>query len=393
MHQGLPRVYDFGFTPFDHPHDSPVRIARPPSFFTEAALSPSRPARHPAWGIALVALIALAGLFYVKWAPYYDRAFVAAQTHSIGASILTGGQDAPPAPSLHAALDYAKVYGLAIWKALLLGLLLGSAIQVLLPPRWIERWLGRRDAGGVVTGGLLSIPSMMCTCCAAPVINGLRHCRAAPGGTAAYWLGNTMLNPATLVFMGFVLGWHWAELRLALGLVMVLGVGWALNRMHKTDCTPTGDTGATEADTDPSFFLPGQVLRRWARAFAGMALRLLPEYLVLVLLLGAARAWLFPVLDFSIDNSLVWIVGAALVGTLFVIPTAGEVPIVQALLALGVGVGPAAALLVTLPPVSLPSLAMVSRSFRRSELAVLALGVIVLGVVAGGLAIGLGFGG
>src|SRR5690606_37832218 len=51
-----------------------------------------------------------------------------------------------------------------------------------------------------------------------------------PGGTAAYWLGNTMLNPATLVFMGFVLGWHWAGLRLALGLVMVLGVGWALNR-------------------------------------------------------------------------------------------------------------------------------------------------------------------
>ncbi len=98
-------------------------------------------------------------------------------------------------------------------------------------------------------------------------------------------------------------------------------------------------------------------------------------------------------LDFSIDNGLLWIVGAALVGTLFVIPTAGEVPIVQALLALGVGVGPAAALLVTLPPVSLPSLAMVSRSFRRSELAVLALGVVALGVIGGGLAIALGFGG
>src|SRR3546814_14702927 len=49
---------------------------------------------------------------------------------------------------------------------------------------------------------------MMCTCCAPPVVNGLRQCRAASGSTAAYWLGNTILNPATLVFMGFVLGWH-----------------------------------------------------------------------------------------------------------------------------------------------------------------------------------------
>ncbi len=355
-------------------------------------MSPSRPARHPAWGIALVALIALAGLFYVKWSPYYDRAFTAAQTHSIGASILTGGQDAPPAPSLRAALDYAQAYGLAIWKALLLGLLLGSAIQTLLPPRWIERWLGRANGSSVMAGGLLSIPSMMCTCCAAPVITGLRRCRAAPGGTAAYWLGNTMLNPATLVFMGFVLGWHWAGLRLALGLAMVLGLGWALNRMGKADCAPAGGSAGPVPEADPAHFQPGRILRRWAQAFAGMALRLLPEYLILVLLLGAARAWLFPVLDFSIDNSLLWIVGAALVGTLFVIPTAGEVPIVQALLALGVGVGPAAALLVTLPPVSLPSLVMVSRAFRRSELAVLALGVIALGVLGGGLAVGLGFG-
>ena len=347
------------------------------------------PARHPAWSIALVVLIALVGLFYVKWSPYYDRAFTAAETHSIGASILTAGQDAPPAPSLEAALGYAKAYGLAIWKALVLGLLLGSAVQTLLPSRWIERWLGRTDAGGVMTGSLLSIPSMMCTCCAAPVITGLRHCRAAPGSTVAYWLGNTMLNPATLVFMGFVLGWQWAGLRLGLGLVMVLGLGWMLNRMSGT----TGTAASAPAEpADPDFFQPGPLLRRWASAFASMAWRLLPEYLILVLLLGAARAWLFPVLDFSIDNSLWWIVGAALVGTLFVIPTAGEVPIVQALLALGVGVGPAAALLVTLPPVSLPSLAMVSRAFRRQELLVLVSGVAILGVVAGGLAIALGLG-
>ncbi|WP_298013674.1 permease [uncultured Castellaniella sp.] len=355
---------------------------------------PSAPhARHPLWGLCVFALIALVGLYYVKWSPYYDRIFVAEQTRSIGGSILNGSDGMLPAPSLQAALDYALAYGRAIWKALILGLLLGSALQALLPPRWIRRWLGGSGAGSVLTGSLLSIPSMMCTCCSAPVVNGLRQCRAAPGATAAYWLGNTMLNPATLVFMGFVLGWQWAGLRLAAGLAMVLGLGWLVNRLNRSSAplasTPAGmDTDACDADAPMDVH---SMLRRWARAFTGMALRLLPEYLILVLLLGAARAWLFPVLDMSIDNSLLWIAGAAIAGLLFVIPTAGEVPIVQAMLALGVAAGPAAALLVTLPPVSLPSLAMVAKSFRRADLAVMIAGIVFLGMLAGGAAVLLGF--
>src|SRR5690606_28378384 len=125
--------------------------------------------------------------------PYYDRSFAAAETHSIGASILTGADGTVPAASWQAAVDYAISYGRAIWKAMLLGLLLGSALQALLPQRWIQRWLGGLGTGSVVTGSLLSIPSMMCTCCSAPVVTGLRRCEAGPGSTAAWWLGNTML--------------------------------------------------------------------------------------------------------------------------------------------------------------------------------------------------------
>lgn len=346
---------------------------------------------HPAWGVSVFILIAVIGLFLVKWSPYYDRAFVAAQTHSIGHSILTNADGSVSASSWQAALDYAWVYGRAIWKALLLGLLLGSALQALLPGAWIRRWLGGLGAGSVVTGSLLSVPSMMCTCCAAPVVRGLRQCQAAPGGTAAYWLGNTMLNPATLVFMGFVLGWQWVGLRLALGLAMVLGLGWVLNRMNQGPGAKDANRAAPEISVPPAPMDVGSVLNRWARSFIGMAVRLLPEYLVLVLLLGAARVWLLPALDLSIDNSLVWIIAAAVIGMLFVIPTAGEVPIVQALLTLGVAAGPAAALLLTLPPVSLPSLVMVAQSFRRSELIVLMAGVVAFGVLAAALAIGLGF--
>jgi uncharacterized membrane protein YraQ (UPF0718 family) len=76
---------------------------------------------------------------------------------------------------------------------------------------------------------------------------------------------------------------------------------------------------------------------------------------------------------------------------LFVIPTAGEVPIIQAMLALGVGVGPLGALMMTLPPVSVPSLAMVAGSFPARALAAVAIGVVAFGVAGGLAAVWLGF--
>jgi uncharacterized membrane protein YraQ (UPF0718 family) len=337
--------------------------------------------------VATFIALAVAGLLYVKWLPYYDRAFLAAAHHSIGSSILMGGAARAPAPSLDAALAYALAYGKAIWKAMVLGLLLGSGVQALLPVDGVTRWLGRQGFGSALAGGLLALPGMMCTCCAAPVVVGLRQRHAAAGAAIAFWLGNSVLNPATLIFMGFVLGWRWAALRLLLGVPMVFGLGYLANRMTSALEAAQGQAALVDLAAAPQ----EAPFRRWLRLLARMTLRLVPEYVILVLLLGAGRAWLFPAMGPEIGNHLGWIVAFALAGMVFVIPTAGEVPIIQAMLSLGVGVGPAAALLMTLPPISLPSVAMLARSFPPRILALVAAGVVLSGLLGGILAVGLGF--
>lgn len=340
---------------------------------------------RPVSRLVLLFAVAAAGLLYVKWLPYWDRAFVAASKHAIGPSILMGKAAQAPAPSWKAAVDYAAAYGNAIWKAMVLGLLLGSGVQALLPTDWVSRLLGRSRFGSAVAGGLISLPGMMCTCCAAPVVAGLRRRQASAGGAIAFWLGNSVLNPATLVFMGFVLGWRWAALRLLLGVPMVFGLGYLANRM-------TSQRGAIQVEETghPAEALQGQALfRRWLSILGRMTLQLLPEYVVLVLLLGAGRAWLFPALGPDIGNHVQWIVAFALAGAVFVIPTAGEVPIIQAMLALGVGAGPAGALLMTLPPISLPSMAMLARAFPPRVLAMVAGAVVLFGLAGAGLAVAL----
>lgn len=65
---------------------------------------------NPALAWMTFLLVAVVGLFYVKWFPDDNRAFLAAANHSIGQSILTGPAADPPIPSLAATLDYAWAY-------------------------------------------------------------------------------------------------------------------------------------------------------------------------------------------------------------------------------------------------------------------------------------------
>jgi hypothetical protein len=85
----------------------------------------------PLTGALILGALVICELLYVKWLPYYHRAFVASANHSIGNSILMGGAATAPPPSLKAAFDYAIAYGKAIWQAMLLGLLVGSGFRSL----------------------------------------------------------------------------------------------------------------------------------------------------------------------------------------------------------------------------------------------------------------------
>jgi uncharacterized membrane protein YraQ (UPF0718 family) len=348
--------------------------ASPPPLTPVPSTSPRSPS---AWlKPALFLLIAVAGLYYVKWAPYYLKSFVAADKHSIGGSILSDNPDAPIA----AALTYAKVYFLAIWKAAVLGVILGSLVQVLIPRDWLLRLFGHAGIASTVRGGLFALPGMMCSCCAAPVVAGMRRQQVSVGAALAFWIANPVLNPATLVFMGFVLGWGFTALRLVAGVALVLGVSLIAQRIAAPEAMPHAALDAAVAAETPD---ERAFMGRWMQKLWQLFWSTIPIYVIAVLALGAARVWLFPHIDASIGNSLLWIIALAVVGTLFVIPTAAEIPIVQSMMALGLGVAPAVALLMTLPSISLPSLLMLRKSFSPRVLITVAVLTMLVGVITG----------
>lgn len=111
--------------------------------------------------VGLFLILAAVGLYLVKWNPYVHRAFAVAVSHSLGGSIVSGKSAVPPAPSVHAAVDYSVAYFKAIWTALVLGLVLAATVEAVLPTRLLVNLLGAPRLRSTALGGVLALPGMM----------------------------------------------------------------------------------------------------------------------------------------------------------------------------------------------------------------------------------------
>jgi uncharacterized protein len=300
-----------------------------------------------------------------------------------------GGVHPGDAPSWHAATSFTAAYIEAVWKALVAALLISAALQALVPRTWLLRMLNRRGrVTSALAGGLCSTPSMMCTCCTAPVAVSLRRSGVSISAAVAYWLGNPLLNPAVLVFLLLVAPWQWTTTRLVIGLLVVVGGAALVARLTegRRDVAMPGTAQLIRDDEQEP--LATEWLRsapsRFGRTLLRLSIVLVPEYLLMVMLIGAFRGWLFPI-SATLGSGLLVVLIAAGVGTLLVIPTAAEIPILQGLAIAGIAAGPIGALLITLPAVSLPGIAMVGRALGWSATAATTAMVAVGGLLGAGL--------
>jgi uncharacterized protein len=332
-------------------------------------------------GLILFAAVYGSALSWAKWQPYWHKLNgIRATGVWPGHDILAKAGAAQGSPSLHGAWAFTTAYANAVWMAIVAGLLIAASIEALLPRKWLLRILARRTrAGGAVAGGLLSLPSLMCTCCTAPVAASLRRSGASVSATLAYWLGNPVLNPAVLVFLALVAPWQWVTTRAIAGVVLVFAVTPLVARLTDGREQPVADFGAVEE------YRPSEVPRRFVRSLARLALTLLPEYAVVVFLVGLFRGWLFPFAGSAAHWGVLAVVLAALLGTLVVIPTGGEIPIVQGLALAGLAAGVQGALLVALPAISIVSMAMVVRQLSVRVTLAAAVAVAAVSVAAGAL--------
>lgn len=298
-------------------------------------------------------------------------------------------------PAFLEPVGYAANYMLLVWHATVLGLLLGGLY--LAAARGLVSRLNGKGFGAHLTGSAIGVAQPFCSCCAAPIGGSLYRAGASLGPTLAFVVSAPMLNITSLILASAMLPAEFAVLRIAGGVIVGLFVTYLVSRL--------AGRWVKESDRQecsvPSW--PGRLLNGYARLFRledfvrarpaespaglittwiGMTWRL-GRVVVPVLIVGAVIAAALAGLMPSSGNTAWSVAVASAVGTALMVPTWTEIPLAAGLIAKGL-TSPAAALLLTLPAVSIPCLAVLGGATRSLKVPLLlGAAVMLAGIIAG----------
>jgi uncharacterized protein len=289
-------------------------------------------------------------------------------------------------------------FGLNLWDANAIGMffaiLLGGAASAALAPEVRMRALLERSGPvGAAIGGGMGLPLFMCSACSAPVSASFYRGGASLELTLGMILGSALFNPVGIFAIFLLMPVSMALARIAFGVVMITLVVPLIARGKRTQV-------AEQAAGPMPMRLPARDSGRdgwgaaivdsvstWLRHTADVALRLVPSMLIAGFIVGAVLVVAQPQrISDSVSSQLIAVVITAFVGTLLQLPTLFEIPLVLGVIALGLGTGPATALLLTAPSAGLITLLVLKKDLGWRIPALMLLATFVLGSLAGVIA-------
>jgi len=334
---------------------------------------------------------------------------------------------------LRAVQDYIALH---VLTCLIPAFLLAGAMVAFISREAIMERLGAAasKAGSFSTAAGASFFLAACSCTVIPVASGLYYSGAGIGAAFILLWVAPASNLLSLIYTGSILGAQMVWVRVVTALVMALVVGWvmtlAFRREEAARAAPPANTrrSAILSRTDLGLLLllvvsllaPNYLVQRgpysvkvavWAAAMVAVAgyahwrktgpeirrwlgetwwfVRIIFPLLLLgvfiVGIIGAAlpRVWIETYLG---GGGLRASFFATILGSVSYFATMTEAPFVHTLLGLGMGKGPALALLLTGPGLSLPNWLAIGRVFGARKAAVYVGTIIVLGTFGGWLA-------
>ncbi|HYM25463.1 MAG TPA: permease [Vicinamibacterales bacterium] len=279
----------------------------------------------------------------------------------------------------------ASSYLLNVWHATMIGILI-SGLTLTVLAGWLGAFLVRDGFTGSLAGAAFALPQPFCSCCSSVMAPSFVRRGASTNFILSFVIGAPMLNITTIILAVALLPASFAALRIAAGVVIAVVVTYAIAAMFPRTLPATPQRWFT--GLDPERVLgsrpvetPSQLVAAWLRASGRIALVLVPTLWIW----SVGAALVFQAMPAAFGNNLPSVVIAAIAGTFFMISTWSEIPMALTLIQSGF-TGPAAALLVVLPAISLPCMVLLGGSLQRFRLvAALSAAVMVIGIAAGAM--------
>ena len=118
---------------------------------------------------------------------------------------------------------------------LLLGFLVAGLLSVGISPAWVERRLGKRGLGPVITASLVGVPLPLCSCGVIPVAASIRRHGASRGATTALLLSTPQTGVDSIAVTYALLGPVFAVFRPLVALVTGIVGGFLVQLFDRAD--------------------------------------------------------------------------------------------------------------------------------------------------------------
>ncbi|MCH7606475.1 MAG: permease [Chloroflexi bacterium] len=244
------------------------------------------------------------------------------------------------------SLTYLKLVTLGMIFAFLIA---GLTETFLFPPEVRINW-SQRGLKGSLRGLMIGPVMNLCSACIVPVSSAFRRRGAGIETTIAIVQGSSTLNLPALIMAILVFAPMLSGSRIGLSVVGALLLGPLVAFL-------AGERKQPPVEPIPEPILPDSVqaswrevltkgLRDWMRSAVGYLIRLGPIMVVAGFASGLALQWVSPAtVETFLGDNLLGVVSAATLGILINVPLLFEIPLVAALLLVGMGTAPAATLL------------------------------------------------
>lgn len=259
-----------------------------------------------------------------------------------------------------------------------------SYVQSHFPPERTRDILQRFSGlQGSVLAALLGTLTPFCSCSSIPLFIGFTGAGLPLGVTFSFLISSPLVDLASVILLASIFDWTVALLYVAVGVALAVLGGYLIGRAgmerHVESFVFTNPLGQVQGQrlsrADRLRYSRDQVLdivrRVWPYVLLGVAIgagihNWIPQHWVEAAL-GQGHWWSVP---------LAVVIGIPMYADIF-----GTLPIAEALVARGVGLGTALAFMMAVTALSLPSLIML-RQVVRAPLLALFFGIVTLGIVA-----------
>jgi hypothetical protein len=259
-----------------------------------------------------------------------------------------------------------------------------SYVQSYFPPERTRRILGQRKGLGANTmAALLGTLTPFCSCSSIPLFIGFTSAGLPLSVTFAFLISSPMVDLASVILLASIFNWTIALSYVAVGLVLAVLGGTLIGRLKLEGQIEAFVFQSPVSDHDDD----GQISRVERLIYARDQVVEIVHRVWLFVMIGvgigaAIHNWVpESFISGTLGQDRWWSVFVAtLVGVPMYADIFGTLPIAEALVLKGVGVGTALAFMMSVTALSLPSMIMLKRVVKL-PLLVIFVGIVVVGII------------